>query len=492
MNLKNQTIAGVAWTLGQQVGVQGINFVVQIILARLLVPADFGLIAMVQIFLTIGAALMDGGMTSSLIRTKNADNRDYSTVFYMNLGVSILIYALVFLGAPLMASFFDQPVLTPLIRVYTISFVIQALVGVQTTKLTKEMNFKLQMLMQIPSTIIGGIVGVVLAFKGSGVWSLVWMQLVISFLFMVQHWIWSDWKPTLLFDKDKLKEHFGFGYKLTLSTLLTTLYSESYTIIIGKFFPASQLGFYRQAKILSMFPVSNLTKALQKVTYPVFSKLQDDNVKLRNSFKKITSVVFFVVTPVMLFLALEAKPIINLLLTDKWLPAVPFFQILCIFSLFYPLSMYNLNIILAKGRSDLHFKLEVLKKSLSVVVLLGSLFFGITGIVIASGISMLIHAVVNSTASGKLIGYPLIQQFKHFSPILLIGIVTSLIVKAISAFLKKQVGFFDKDLFDIITSLLFFIIIYFFLNKLFKITALEETRKLKKYFLQREKRSKEL
>lgn len=226
MSLKQKTISGIAWTLGQQVGVQGINFFVQILLARLLVPADFGLIAMVQVFMTIGAALMDGGMTSSLIRTKNADNRDYSTVFYMNIMASILIYGIVFFAAPLIASFFDQPLLTLLVRVYTLSFVIQALVGVQTTKLTKEMNFKLQMYMQLPSTLIGGIVGVVLAYQNYGVWSLVWMQLIMSFLFMIQHWFRSNWKPTLLFDKVKLKEHFGFGYKITLSTLLTTLFFE--------------------------------------------------------------------------------------------------------------------------------------------------------------------------------------------------------------------------------------------------------------------------
>jgi len=477
LSLKQKTISGIAWTLGQQVGVQGINFFVQILLARLLVPADCGLIAMVQVFMTIGAALMDGGMTSSLIRTKNADNRDYSTVFYMNMMASILIYGIVFFAAPLIASFFDQPLLTLLVRVYTLSFVIQALVGVQTTKLTKEMNFKLQMYMQLPSTLIGGIVGVVLAYQNYGVWSLVWMQLIMSFLFMIQHWFWSDWKPTLLFDKVKLKEHLGFGYKLTLSTLLTTLYSESYTIIIGKFFPMNQLGFYKQAKTLSMFPVSNLTKALQKVTYPVFSELQDDNKKLREVFKKITSMVFFIVTPVMLFLAIEAKPIINLVLTEKWLPAVPFFQILCISSLFYPLSMYNLNIILAKGRSDLHFKLEILKKGLSIIVLVSSIPFGITGIVIASGISMLIHAVVNSIFSGKLIGYPVIEQFKQFMPILSIGLVTSIIIKIIMN-ASENYEFFNKDFIQIGVSLCLFFILYFILNKLFKISALIETRKL--------------
>lgn len=477
MSLKKKTISGVAWTLGQQVGVQGINFFVQILLARLLLPSDFGLIAMVQIFMTIGAALMDGGMTSSLIRTKNADNRDYSTVFHMNMLASILIYAIVFFAAPLMARFFDQPILTALVRVYTISFVIQALVGVQTTKLTKEMNFKLQMLMQLPSTIVGGIVGVVLAYKGYGVWSLVWMQLIMSFLFMIQHWIWSDWKPTLLFDKTKLKEHFGFGYKITLSTLLTSLYSESYTIIIGKFFPASQLGFYKQARTLSMFPVSNLTKALQKVTYPLFSNLQDNNDKLKVVFQKITAVVFFVVTPTMLFLVVAAEPIINLVLTDKWLPAVPFFQILCVSALFYPLSMYNLNIILAKGRSDLHFKLEILKKGLSLIVLFISMPFGITGIVVASGISMLIHAIVNSVYSGRLIDFTFFEQLKQVVPILIIGIFVSGLIILIMSLINENY-YINNDFLNITVSLLMFGILFYTISKIFKIKALKESENL--------------
>lgn len=481
MSLKKKTLSGVAWTLGQQVGVLGVNFIVQIILARLLIPADFGLIAMVQIFMTVGNALMDGGMTSSLIRTKNADNRDYSTVFYMNLIMSIFIYIIVFFSAPLIASFFDQPILTPLVRVFTISFVIQALVAVQTTKLTKEMNFKLQMLMQIPSTIIGGIVGVILAYKGFGVWSIVWMQLVMSFLFMIQHWFWSDWKPTLLFDKSKLKEHFKFGYKLTLSTLLTSIYSESYTIIIGKFFPASQLGFYKQAKTLSMFPVSNLTKALQKVTYPVFSNLQEENERLKVIFKKITSVVFLVVTPVMLFLAIEAKPIISLLLTDKWLPAVPFFQILCISSLFYPLSMYNLNIILAKGRSDLHFKLELLKKGLSVIVLFSSIPFGITGIVIASGLGMLIGAIVNTIYSGRLINYSLISQLKDLSPILFTAIFTGLIIKIIMD-LFVNIAILNINILHISVFLVLFFSLFYIMTSLLKISALKDMKELVKNY----------
>ena len=392
MSLKKQTISGVIWSFGQKFSVQLINFGVQIILARLLLPEAFGVIAIIQIFISIGNTLMDGGMTSSLIRTKNLDQRDYSTVFFMNLILSVFIYCILFFCAPLISSFFNNPILISIIRVYTLSFIIQALVGVQTTRLTKEMNFKIQLYMQIPSTILGGVIGVILAYKGYGVWSIVWMNLTATSLFMLQHWFKTDWRPSLIIDKEKLKYHFNFGYKLTLSALLTNLYTNSYTIIIGKFFSTTQLGYYNQANNLRMFPVRNITAALQKVTYPVFSSLQDDNVKLKNVFARITEVLFFIICPIMFSLVVVAEPLFRFVLTEKWMPAVPFFQILCVSAIFYPWGMYNLNVILAKGRSDLHFKLELLKKGVSILFLLLIIPFGILGVVLAQAISMLIHA----------------------------------------------------------------------------------------------------
>src|SRR5699024_3543131 len=282
-------------------------------------------------------------MTSSLIRTKDPDQRDYSTVFFMNLFASIGLYIILFFSAPYIAKFFDQPLLKTIVRVYTISFVIQALVGVQTTRLTKAMNFKLQMYMQIPSSLIGGISGIIMAYKGMGAWSLVYMQLITTTLFMLQHWFWTDWRPSLMIDKEKLKFHFNFGYKITLSAILTKIYQDVNKIIIGKFFSAAQLGFYNQADTLRRVPVRHLTSALVKVTYPAFSSIQNDNEKLRKGLKDITVLVFFVISPVMFYLSLVAEPLFRWVLTEKWLPSVPYFQILTISSIFYPVSLYTLN-----------------------------------------------------------------------------------------------------------------------------------------------------
>lgn len=476
MSLKDKAISGVFWTFGQQVGVQGVNFIVQIILARLLLPEAFGLIAMIQIFMAIGQTLMDGGMTSSLIRTKNPDQRDYSTVFLINLFSSVLIYLILFFTAPFIASFFNQPLLTLIIRIYTFSFIIQALVGVQTTRLTKEMNFKLQMYMQIPSTFIGGVSGIVLAYKGYGVWSLVWMQLISTTLFMLQHWFWIDWKPSLIFDKQKLKYHFNFGYKLTFSALLTALYTNSFTLVIAKMFSATQLGFYNQANTLRMYPVRNLTAALQKVTYPLFSSIQDDNQKLKSVFKRITLLVFFIIYPVMLLLILTAEPLFRFVLTEKWLPAAPYFQILCISAIVYPLSMYNLNIVLAKGRSDLHFKLEVIKKGGSVLFLLLIIPFGIWGAIYASAISMFIHAFVNSFYSGRLINYPITEQLKNVFPIFLIGGVAFLFTHLVNRFLIN--AFALNDFIIILLISFIFFSLYLFISILFRVSSLAEIKNI--------------
>lgn len=476
MSLKKKALGGVLWTLGQQMSVQGINFLVQIMLARLLLPEAFGLIAMIQIFLAIGTALMDSGMTSSLIRTREADQRDYSTVFFMNICSSVFLYAIVYFSAPVISVFFEQPQLILIIRVYCTSFIIQALVAVQSTRLTKEMNFKLQMYMQIPASIFGGLTGVLLAYNGFGVWSLVWMHIITTFLFMIQHWFRTEWKPTLVFDKAKFRYHFNFGYKITFSALLTTLYTNSYTLIIAKMFSVSQLGFYNQADTLRMFPVKNLTTALQKVTFPLFSAIQNDNERLRTVFAKITALVFFIVYPVMLVLFIVAEPLFRIVLTEKWVPAVPYFRFLCIIAIVYPISMYNLNVILAKGRSDLHLKLEFWKKGCSILSLFLIIPYGIWGVIYASAISMLIHASFNAYFSGKLMNYSILNQFKDIAPIIFVGGSALCIVLAINSLFLG--GYLINDFAIVASSTAIYMTLYILISLLVRIPAVFEVKQI--------------
>ena len=476
MSLKTKTITGVIWSFAHQFGVQAITLVIQLFLARLLVPADFGLIAMIQIFIAIAKTLMDSGMTASLIRNQENSQKDYSTVFFMNVMISILIYVIICLSAPLISLFYEEPILTPLVIVFTLTFILQSLASIQVTILTKELNFKLQLYLQLPSTIIGGFVGLYMGYKGYGVWSIVWMNIVSKTLFLFQIWYKSKWKPDLVFDYSSFKKHFNFGYKLTLSGLLTNFYLNTYRIVIGKMFSVTQLGFYNQADTLRMFPVSNLTATLQKVTYPMFSVIQDDEEKLKDIFSKITGLVFYVVCPVMFILTLIAEPLFITLLTTKWIESVPYFQILALSSVVYPLSIYNLNIILVKGRTDLHLKMEVLKKVTSLMFLFLIIPFGIWGVILAQAISMFIHFLVNAFYCGKLLNFPLNKQILSLSKIIFVNLIIAFVIYCL-IYLTNE--FYNiGNIIEMIIVTFIYLIVYFIISKLLDFKELEEIEDL--------------
>ncbi|WP_288883526.1 lipopolysaccharide biosynthesis protein [Pedobacter panaciterrae] len=420
--LKKQAVNGVIWTFAQRFSVQIINFGVQIILARLLLPEMFGLIAMLSVFISIGQTLMDGGMTSSLIRTKNPDQLDFSTVFVANFIVSTAAYLLTFLAAPFIADFYHQPILKDILRVYALTFVIRSLVAVHVAKLTKEMNFKTQMKLQVPSTIIGAIVGVCMAYLGFGVWSLVWLNLIQAIAFTIQNWMFIKWRPSFVFNKRRLKYHLNFGYKMTLSGLLDSVYNDSYRIVIGKVFSPTMTGYFNQAETMRSFPVIQLSAVMDKVTFPLFSNIKDD-AQLKNAYKATMKLLFFIVVPVMMMLIVSAKELFLFLFGEKWLPAVPYFQILAFASIVRPLGTYNLNILKVKGRSDLFLKIEVIKKIIGFSAIFATFPFGMLPLVISCSIVAHLSTFVNMIFSGKLINYSFWKQIKDSSAIYIIGVV---------------------------------------------------------------------
>lgn len=421
MSLQAKATSGILWSIGQQFGVRFIGVLVSIWLARLLSPAEFGLIAMLTIFIAIGTSLMDSGLTTSLIRTQDATQRDYSTVFFFNLAGGLLIYLILYVTAPFIADFYRQPLLTSIVRVYSITLVINAFYSIQNTLLTKEMKFKTQTAIQIPSIVIGGVVGLIMAIRGWGVWSIVGMQLTNTLVATILHWYFSPWRPALVFDVPRFKHHFHFGYKMTLSGMLETLYQNIYTIIIGKAFSATQLGFYARAESLSQLPVGIISSAINKATYPMFAMISDDNLKLKMVYKKLMQQVLFWNAPVLIFLAVIAHPLIELLLTAKWLPSANYFQILCIAGVLYPLHSYNLNILKVKGHSAQFLKLEVIKKVLGIVGILCVLPFGIYGLLYFQLFFTVLAYYINSIYSGKLINYPITEQIGDITPILFIA-----------------------------------------------------------------------
>lgn len=455
-SLKQQAISGVKWNFLQQLSVQIINFGVQVMLARLLMPEMFGLVAMVVVFISIGQTLMDSGMTSSLIRTKNPSQSDYSTVFVTNLLMSSMIYGVVYLIAPYISDFYNQEILTDIVRVLALTFVIRAFVAVHVAKLDKEMNFQLQMKLQVPSVLASGAVGIYMAYAGYGVWSLVWMQVAQAVVFAVQYWIFIPWNPSLLFYKAHFLHHFKFGYKLTLSSLLDTVYRDLYRIVIGRFFSPAQVGFFNQAETMRLFPVQQISSVMDKVTYPLFSDI-DSDVKLKSAYKQSMKLALFAVVPVMFGLSVGAEELFTLLFGKKWLPSVPYFQILALASIVRPLSSYNLNILKVKGRSDTFLYLEIFKKITGVIAIFMAIPFGMDVLVVSYLVISYLNTLINMIFSGRLIKYNILEQVKDCAVIFLIGAITATATYFIRLFL---IGYLDSLILRLAILAMFYIAFY--------------------------------
>lgn len=476
MSLKKQALSGAFWGFLEQFSSYGISFAVSIILARLLLPEEFGLIAMITVFVALGARLMNAGLGSSLIRTKNPTQEDYSTVFLFNLGGSIVIYIIIFILAPYIANFYYQDILTNIIRWYAIIYIINAFSMIQLTRLTKLMDFKTQMIVAIPSSIISGSIGVYMAYSGYGVWSLVGQALSQSAVSTMQLWYWSKWTPSWVFSKEKFKYHFKFGYKLTLSGILDTIFTNIYAVIIGKFFPAAQVGFYRRADSLKQLPITIISSVIAKVTYPLFAQIKDDNLRLKSIYKKIMQLIIFIVAPTLIVLGILAEPLFRFLFTEKWLPAVPYFQILIFSGILYPIHAFNLNILQVKGRSDLFLKLEVIKKVITVIVLIIAFQFGIYGLLFGSVLISLLAFFVNTHYSGKFINYTAWEQAKDILPILALALVVGALVYIID---YKSAIFVKYDFIRLLIGGFIAFVFYIPLAYLFKMNYLLELIKIK-------------
>ena len=438
MSLRKKALSGLVWTFAQQFSIQGISFIVSIVLARILLPAEFGIIGMISVFVAVGNSLVSSGLTQSLIRSKTLTQADYSTVFFFNISGSVIVYATVFLVAPFVADFYNQPILTNILRVYCLSFLIDALTSIQIAKLTKEMNFKAQMIVVIPSLLVSGACGIYLAYSGFGVWSIVYMTLIQKVLQTIQYWLRTKWYPSFIFKKEIFKEHFFFGYKLTIAELLDSLFRNIYQIIIGRFFSPTQVGYFTRADTIKQLPVYNISSALKKVTYPLFSSIQDNDVKLKSAYRQVMQLTLYIICPVLVFMAILGEPLFRFLLTAKWLPAVPYFQILCFAGILQPIHSYNLNILKIKGRSDLYLKLEIYKKIIIVVSILASISFGIIGLIWGQLIVSIVIFFVNTYYSGTFINYPTTEQMKDIFPVLAFSLIIGVVVYLVDLFLAMN------------------------------------------------------
>lgn len=435
-SLKTKTINGLIWSFIDNFSVQISQFIVGIILARLLDPKDFGLIGMMVIFITISQWFISSGFGQALIRKKNCTQRDYSTIFFFNILVGILVYGILFFSSPFISRFFNEPRLNVLIKVFGISLIIISFTIIQQTQLTKRLDFKLQTKISIISSLVSGLIAIYLAYSGFGVWSLVYKSLIEYGLRLILLWYYNSWFPSLVFDIKSFKELFGFGSKLLLRGLTYSIFNNIYYIIIGKYFTAAQLGFYTRAEQFNRLPSSNINKVVNKVSYPVLSELQDDDIALKSAYKKIYTSLVFITSISMLVLSAIAEPLIIVTVGEKWRPAIEILQPLCFVGLLYPLADFNLTILKVKGMSGMILKLEIIKRILSIPVIIAGVLYGINILILAMIFLSFIEFLVNAHYSGKQISYSLKEQIMDNLPNLFVAILVGLIVFAITHFLE--------------------------------------------------------
>lgn len=434
MSLQKKALSGISWTFLEQFGSKAINFVVQIVLARLIAPEEFGLLGMILIFNAVGNSLSDTGMSQSLIRSDKPDEEDFSTVFCINFSISFFLYWVFYISAPFVSDFYDQPRLTDLIRVYSLVIIISSLFIIQKTRLTYELNFKYQMKAQLPALLISGLTGILLAYLDFGVWALVYMQIVNGLFLTATYFFQTRWMPKIKINRSKLKEHFKFGYKLTLSGIMSRIVRNIFPMVIGKYFSAAMVGFYTRAFTMKELPVVTISNTLDKVVYPLLAKIKNDDRQLKVAYQKIQILSLMVLTTIMFLLILIAHPLFGFLLGEKWLPAVPFFQLLCITGIFYPINKYNSNILKVKGRTDLYLKMAVIVNITLVLGIIVTVQYGIIPLILAQVANSLIGVGINIYHANKFINYPFKEQFADAFKTALPGMISFALVFGLMEF----------------------------------------------------------
>ena len=456
-SLKNKTARGIIWSSVERFSVQGVQFLVMIIMARLLTPEDYGLVGMLTVFTAVSQSLIDSGFSQALIRKQDRTETDNSTVFYFNLVIGVFLYAVLFLSAPLIADFYDEPVLVNITRVLCISVFINSLVVVQRALLTARIDFKTQAKAALFAAILSGIIGIWMASVGYGVWSIVAQQLVNLGCNALLLWIFFRWHPSLCYSWRSFRELFTFGSKLLASGLLDTLYRNIYLIVIGKVFSASDLGYYTRTYQFSEFPSSNVTGIMQRVTYPVLCSIKDENARLAN-----------IIFPLMMGLAAVAHPLVLVLLKEQWLFCATLLPILCFSMMWYPVHSINLNLLQVKGRSDLFLRLEIIKKVLGVLVLCITLPMGLIAMCTGSVFSSVLCLVINTRYTGKLINIGFLIQVKDLLPSFVLSLSMGILVWSVVHILALP------SLLSLIVGVLVGMVYYILFAILFRFKELKE------------------
>lgn len=468
-SLKRRTKKGIYWTFINQFSNSGLQFLVGVVMARLLTPSDYGITALPAVFIAIAMVFIESGFGSAMVRKMELSEKDLSTAFYYSITVGIVSYIVLFFCAPFIADFYNTPILTSLVRVTALSFIWIPLTTPQTIILKRRLDFKTPARIAITTKVIGAIVGIGFAYKGFGVWSLVIMHVVSSFLTFVQTWIAVKWYPTERWSKESFSYLWGFGNKLLASALIDTVYKNVTPIIVGKYYSPAHLGVYNRAKTYADLPSQQGTSILQQVTFPVLSKLQNDDDALRKNYRKMLKSSAFVIFPVMTLLSALSYPFVVLLVTEKWVDSVLLLQIICFSAMWYPIHAINLNLLQVKGRSDLFLKLEMWKKGIGLAVMICTLPLGLVYFVSAGVLSTFIALFINTYYTGKLINVGFLMQMRDLFPTYLLSIVTFMVVYTFNLFISNL-------WLQIIVGLIVGLIVYIGLAFVFRFSELNDVK----------------
>lgn len=420
-SVKQESLKGIKWSAVERFSLQGIQFFLGLIMARILTPADYGIVGMLAIFIAVGQSFVDCGFSNALIRKKDCSEVDCSTAFFFNIAVGGVAYLCLFFIAPFVASFFNEPILKDVLRVLAINLFLNSLAVVQRAKMTIAIDFKSQAVATLISAVASGVVGIWLAYTGFGVWALVCQSVLSTALNVLILWLLSRWIPKLIFSHESFKGLFGYGSKILAAGLLHTIYVNMTTFVVGKFYTPQDLGFYTRGHQIAVLPSSNITLILQRVTFPILAKIQDDDARLINVYRKYISITSMVIFFFMILLAALAKPLVVVMLTDKWVDSVFFLQIFCFAMMFDHLNQINLNLLQVKGRSDLFLKLEIIKKSISFVILFAAIPFGVVVICLSKILYTQIAVIINTYYTGKLFGVGYFKQWSDFVKYLMVS-----------------------------------------------------------------------
>lgn len=430
--MKEGVVKNFAWRFAERCGAQIVTFIVSVVLARILTPEDYGRIALITVFTAIMQVFVDSGLGTALIQKKNADDLDFSSVFYFNFAVCIILYIVMFLIAPFIAYFYGDKSLVPIIRVISLTIVISGVKGIQQSYVSRNMLFKRFFFATLGGTVFSAFLGIGMAYAGAGVWAIVAQQLSNTLIDTLILWMTVKWRPKKEFSWERLKGLLSFGWKMLASSLLDTIYNNLRNLIIGKMYSPTDLAYYNQGDKLPNVIVNNINTSIDSVLLPTMANSQDDHMQIKNMTRRAIKMSTYAMAPLMMGLAFCAEPIVQLILTDKWLPCVPYLRIFCITYMFYPIHTANLNAIKAMGRSDMFLKLEIAKKIVGIILLVSTMHFGVMIMAYSLLVGSVLNQMINSWPNRKLLFYGYVEQVKDILPSICLAVGMGICVYFIS------------------------------------------------------------